>query len=141
MRCFNCALCHAIWLGNYLFKRLGTTSEKIKSKKRDFGPFSLYPYPPTIKRDILIWDIFYSIFPPTLLNKIGTFLNKKFTPQVHFHWLWVANLRIFGPCTRASNLILHFLILSWYFCSDTYLPLGPKSRFLLFIFSDVVPKQ
>ena len=26
------------------------------------------------------------------------------------------------------------------FCSDTYLPLGPKSRFLLFIFSDVIPK-
>jgi len=25
------------------------------------------------------------------------------------------------------------------FCSDTYLPFGPKSRFLLFIFLDVVP--
>ena len=39
----------------------GTTSEKIKSKKRDFGPFSLDPYPPTIKRDIWIRDIFYFI--------------------------------------------------------------------------------
>ena len=27
------------------------------------------------------------------------------------------------------------------FCSDIYLPLGPKSRFLLFIFYDVVPKD
>ena len=26
------------------------------------------------------------------------------------------------------------------FCSDTYLPFGPKSRFLLFFFFDVVPK-
>ena len=33
---------------------LRTTSEK-KSKKRDFGPISLDPYPPTINRDILIW--------------------------------------------------------------------------------------
>ena len=73
-----------IWASK-IMAHLGTTSEKIKSKKRDFGPFSLYPYPPTINRDILIWDIFYSIFPPTLLNKIGTFLNEKFTPQVHFH--------------------------------------------------------
>ena len=72
-------------LCNSSYNDLGTTSEKIKSKKRDFGPFSLYPYPPTIKRDILIWDIFYSIFPPTLLNKIGTFLKKEFsTHQIHF---------------------------------------------------------
>ena len=38
---------------------LGKTSEKIKSKKQDFGHFSLNPYPPTINRDILISaDIF-----------------------------------------------------------------------------------
>ena len=53
-----------------------TTSEK-KSRKRDFGPFSLDPYPNTIKRDILIRDIFDSIFPPILLIEIGTFLRKE----------------------------------------------------------------
>ena len=57
---------------------------KKKSKKRDFGPFSLDPYPPTINRDILIRDIFDFIFPPTLLIKIGTFLKKKIVFQVHF---------------------------------------------------------
>ena len=91
----------------------GTTSEKIKSKKWDFGPFSLDPYPPTIKRDILIRDIFDFVFPPTLHNKIGTFLKKEFsTQQIHFQWLLVAHPWILGPCTRASNIILHFLMLS-----------------------------
>ena len=42
---------------------------KKKSKKQDFGPFSLDPYPPTINRDILIWDIFDFIFPPTLFRE------------------------------------------------------------------------
>ena len=56
---------------------------KKKSKKRDFGPFSLDPYPPTINRDILIWDIFDFIFPPTLLIKIGTFLRKKKCSKLH----------------------------------------------------------
>ena len=55
------------------------TSEKIKSKMWDFGPFSLDPYLPTINR-----DIFDFIFPPTLLIKIGTFLIKKIVFQVHF---------------------------------------------------------
>ena len=48
-----------------------------KSKKRDFVPFALDPYPPTIKRDILIMDIIDFIWIPTLLIKIGTFLRKK----------------------------------------------------------------
>ena len=38
---------------------MGTTPKKIKSKKWDFVPFSIDPYPPTIKR-----DIFDFIFTP-----------------------------------------------------------------------------
>ena len=59
------------WL-NYFWIR--DDLQKKKSKKRDFVPFSFDPYPPTIKRDILIRDIFDFIFPPTLLTEIGTFL-------------------------------------------------------------------
>ena len=64
---------------------LGTTSEKIKSKKRDFGPFSLDPYPPTINRDILIRDIFDFIFSPTLLYKIGICLKKNLLTKFIFN--------------------------------------------------------
>ena len=63
------------------YEPLGTTSKKKKSKKRDFVPFSFDPYPPTIKRDILIRDIFDFIFPPTLLAEIGTFLKKNWFPS------------------------------------------------------------
>merc|ERR1712142_1220843 len=41
-----------------IFVKLGTTSKKKKSKKRDFVPLSVDPYPPTIKREVLIRDIF-----------------------------------------------------------------------------------
>ena len=44
--------------------------KKIKSKKRDFGPFSLDPYPPTINRDILIWDVFYFL-DTNIFSSIG----------------------------------------------------------------------
>ena len=66
---------------------LGTTSEKIKSKKRDFGPFPLDPYPPTINRDI----------------SFTKFIFNDYMLQI---------LQILGPCTRVINLSLHFLILS-----------------------------
>ena len=58
---------------------LGTASEKIKSKKRDFGPFSLYPYPPTINR-----DIFDFIFPPTLLIKKVIILRNLHPSKIFF---------------------------------------------------------
>ena len=75
---------------------LRTTSEK-KSKKRDFGPISLDPYPPTINRDLSIRGIFYFIFPPTLLIKIGTFLKKKLCSKFIFN-------DYFDPFTGASNI-------------------------------------
>ena len=62
---------------------LGTTSEKIKSKKQDFGPLSVDPYPPTIKREVLIRDNFDFFLPPTLIIEKGTFLKKKFGSQAH----------------------------------------------------------
>ena len=49
---------------------------KKKSKKQEFGPLSVDPYPPTIKREVLIRDIFDFFLPPTLLIEIGTFLKK-----------------------------------------------------------------
>ena len=46
-------------------KKLLVFSKKIKSKLRDFVPFSINPSPPTIKRDILIRDIFnFTPLPP-----------------------------------------------------------------------------
>jgi hypothetical protein len=60
--------------------RLGTTSKK-KSKKQEFGPLSVDPYPPTIKREVLIRDIFDFFLPPTLLMEIGTFLKKIGLPS------------------------------------------------------------
>ena len=60
---------------------LGTTSKKKKSKKRDFVPLSVDPYPPTIKREVLIRDIFDFFLPPTLLIEIGTFPKKNWAPK------------------------------------------------------------
>ena len=53
------------------------TSEKIKSKKWAFGPFSIYPNPPTINR-----DIFNFIFPPAktrqfILAKVPLFFWRR----------------------------------------------------------------
>ena len=59
---------------------LGTTSKK-KSKKQDFGPLSVDPYPPTIKREVLIRDNFDFFLPPTLLIEKGTFLKKNSAPK------------------------------------------------------------
>ena len=39
---------------------------KKKCKKQEFGPLSVDPYPPTIKREVLIRDIFDFFLPPTL---------------------------------------------------------------------------
>ena len=50
--------------------------KKKKSKKQDFGPLSVDPYPPTIKREVLIRDNFEFFLPPTLLIEIGTFLKN-----------------------------------------------------------------
>ena len=80
---FYCKLINVSFL---VETKKGTTSEK-ESKKQDFDPFSLDPYPPTINRDIFIKDIFCFIFPPTLLIKIGTFLEKQFAFQAHFQLL------------------------------------------------------
>ena len=60
---------------------LGTTSEKKKSKKQEFGPLSVDPYPPTIKREVLIRDNFDFFLPPTLLIEKGTFLKKNSAPK------------------------------------------------------------
>ena len=49
---------------------------KIKSKKQDSGPLSVDPYPPNIKREVLIRDNFDFFLPPTLFTEIGTFLKK-----------------------------------------------------------------
>ena len=51
--------------------------KKKKSKKQEFGPLSVDPYPPTIKREVLIRDIFDFFPTPTLLIEIGTFLKKN----------------------------------------------------------------
>ena len=59
---------------------LGTTSKK-KSKKRDFVPLSVDPYPPTKKREVLIRDNFDFFLPPTLLIEKGTFLKKNWAPK------------------------------------------------------------
>ena len=50
--------------------------QKKKSKKQDFVPLSVDPYPPTIKREVLIRDNFEFFLPPTLLIEIGTFLKN-----------------------------------------------------------------
>ena len=55
--------------------------QKKKSKKQDFGPLSVDPYPPTIKREVLIRDNFDFFLPPTLLTEIGTFLKKNWAPK------------------------------------------------------------
>ena len=63
--------------GRVLGKQLNRDDvQKKKSKKQDFGPLSVDPYPPTIKREVLIRDIFDFFLPPTLLIEIGTFLKK-----------------------------------------------------------------
>ena len=54
---------------------------KKKSKKQDIGPLSVDPYPPTIKREVLIRDNFDFFLPPTLLIEIGTFLKKIGLPS------------------------------------------------------------
>ena len=54
---------------------------KKKSKKQDFGPLSVDPYPPTIKREVLIRDNFDFFLPPTLLIEKGTFLKKNSAPK------------------------------------------------------------
>ena len=59
---------------------LGTTSKK-KSKKQDFVPLSVDPYPPTIKREVLIRDNLDFFLPPNLLIEIGTFFKKKWAPK------------------------------------------------------------
>ena len=61
---------------------LGTTSKK-KSKKRDFVPLSVDPYPPTKKREVLIRDNFDFFLPPTLLKEKGTFLKKNWAPKAY----------------------------------------------------------
>ena len=41
--------------------------QKKKSKKQEFGPLSVDPYPPTIKREVLIrdnFDFFSTPYPP-----------------------------------------------------------------------------
>ena len=58
-------------------KSLRDDLQKKKSKKREFVPLSVDPYPPTIKRGVLIMDNFDFFLPPTLLTEIGTFLKKK----------------------------------------------------------------
>ena len=55
--------------------------KKKKSKKQDIGPLSVDPYPPTIKREVLIRDNFDFFLPPTLLIEIGTFLKKIGLPS------------------------------------------------------------
>ena len=62
---------------------LGMTSKEKKSKKRDFVPISVDPYPPTKKREVLIRDNFDFFLPPTLLIEKGTFLKKKLGSQAH----------------------------------------------------------
>ena len=37
--------------------------QKKKSKKQDFGPLSVDPYPPTIKREVLIRENFDFFYP------------------------------------------------------------------------------
>ena len=64
-----------------------------QNKKR--VPFSIDPYPPTIR-------FLISFFPPTLLSEIGTFL-KKIAVKVHIKLLLITYPWILGPCTRASN--------------------------------------
>ena len=59
----------------------GRPPKKIKSKKQDFGPLSVDPYPPTIKREVLIRDNFDFFLPPTLLIEKGTFLKKNSAPK------------------------------------------------------------
>jgi len=54
---------------------------KKKSKKQEFGPLSVDPYPPTIKREVLIRDNFDFFLPPTLLIEKGTFLKKNSAPK------------------------------------------------------------
>ena len=56
--------------------------QKKKSKKREIVPLSVDPYPPTIKREVLIRDNFDFFLPPTLLTEIETFL-KKLGSQAH----------------------------------------------------------
>ena len=52
---------------------------KKKSKKQDIVPLSVDPYPPTIKREVLIRDNFDFFLPPTHLIEKGTFLKKEFS--------------------------------------------------------------
>ena len=54
---------------------------KKESKKQDIVPLSVDPYPPTIKREVLIRDIFDFFLPPSLLIEKGTFLKKNSAPK------------------------------------------------------------
>ena len=68
---------------NILFgnKKTKGRPPKIKSKKQGFSPLSVDPYPPNIKREVLIWDNFDFFLPPTLLIEKGTFLKKIGLPS------------------------------------------------------------
>ena len=57
---------------------------KKRVKKQGFSPLSVDPYPPNIKREVLIWDNFDFFLPPTLLIEIGTFLKNNSAPK-HIH--------------------------------------------------------
>ena len=57
------------------------SQQKKKSKYQDIVLISAYSYPPTTNKDTLIRDDFDFIFPPTLLKKIGTFLEKNWFPS------------------------------------------------------------
>ena len=67
-----------IWI-RVLTSCLGMTSKK--SKKWDFVPLSVDPYPPTKIREVLIRDTFDVFLPPTLLIEKGTFLKKIGLPS------------------------------------------------------------
>ena len=54
---------------------------KKKNKKQDIVPLSVDLYPPTIKREVLIRDIFDFFLPPTLLIDKGIFLKKNPAPK------------------------------------------------------------
>ena len=65
----------------------GRPPKKIKSKKQDFGPLSVDPFPPTIKREILIRDnflIFFLIGGQYSYKKHAKFTNKVPKEKVNF---------------------------------------------------------
>ena len=62
--------------------------QKKKSKKQDFGPLSVDPYPPTIKREVLIrdtFDLFSTPYPPYRNRDIYTnFKRDNNRSKIHF---------------------------------------------------------